>query len=468
MSEIKTTRIKITFDKEELKNRVNKFTYREARRHAGDIYKALEQELLEDGCVISAKYFDRLAAKENDYFKNNVIRERVKDCPDLLMCLYDNCKMAEQKAMLQQSEGMAVTFSLLLQIVCLMDQPQHASKFNWLRQDIYEIVTKICDKLGEGKSNVDKCIAQIYFKYANLLSSETQTMPESFQYYEKAFAMALPNKWLIDTMSPDTGNSLNLLHTLIADHYVSALLNFGKTIATNNYLQAVALGHKAVCVLTRVGRNVRNLHQFVDAQLHMAEFYAKGKDYNMVFSLLANIDGDMVKVDKQHYGKLALRLCLNKGICCSNLGLRSNALTNFKQAVNLSQQLNLKTHEANAHMNIGQWYLQEGGKERILAKAAFVKSMQLYESLGDAKNRQKCKFFLAQATSASVFPLFMDMIKTSESEGNFFKLRRWNDQLKPFWLQEPVEEKQKNDIENLLEEYSNKPENKDLLRILQN
>lgn len=174
MSHPNEERIKVTFDKKELQNRICKFSFREARRHAGDLYKALVQELREDGCLVSAKYFEFLAAKETDYYLNNVIRDRVMDNESLLMSLYDNCKMAERSALLEQCEGMAVTFNLLYQIVALMDEPKYATKFNWLRRDIYEIVAKICDKVGNGKANVERPIAMIYLKYGNFLSGESK------------------------------------------------------------------------------------------------------------------------------------------------------------------------------------------------------------------------------------------------------------------------------------------------------
>lgn len=174
MQDFKSDRIKISFNKDELKARISRFTFREARRHAGNIYEALIQELLEDGCLQSAKYFERLVAKENDYYTNNVIRYRVQDYPDFLMSVYDNCKMAEKSALLQQCEGVAVTFNLLYQIILLMDQPQYVTKFKWLRKDVYEIIADICNKFCLGKSNAGKPIAQIYLKYANFLSDESQ------------------------------------------------------------------------------------------------------------------------------------------------------------------------------------------------------------------------------------------------------------------------------------------------------
>ncbi|XP_075155909.1 uncharacterized protein LOC142229261 [Haematobia irritans] len=467
MSENKTGRIKITFDKKELKARAFKFTYREARRHVGDLYKTLVQELLEDGCLITAKYFELLVSKENDYYVKHVIRDRVQDYPELLMSLYDNCKMAERSAVLKQCEGMVVTFNRLYQILALLDKPQYSQKFNWLRKDVYEIVIKICSKLGKDMRNVDKPMAQIYLRYANFLSSANESLSQSMAYYELAMHLAETNKWLIDTMNPDAiGNSLRYLHNMVADHYVDALLNFAKTIATNDYLQAVALCRKAVCVLTKVGRNVGNLHQFVNAQLHMVEFYIEGAaDYNMAFSILANIDADMKKIDHKHYDKLALRLYLNKGICYTKLGLRDNAMDNLQHALQLSQKLQSKSDEALAYMNMGKLYLQEGAQERIYAKNAFSNAQLLYEKLGDRINRQKCIYLTAQVTTAGLFPLFLDLMKQSEKTGNLFHLRRWQYQLKPFWEPENFEDEGNDELTCLLKEFVRKPKAKDLLHI---
>ncbi|XP_073828969.1 uncharacterized protein isoform X2 [Musca autumnalis] len=451
MSHPKDNRIKVTFDKKELQNRVCKFTFREARRHAGILYQALIQELREDGCLTSAKYFEILAAKETDYYNNNVIRDRVMDNPHFLMSLYDNCKMAERSALLEQCEGMAVTFNLLYQIIALLDEPKYAIKFNWLRRDVYEIVAKICDKVGKGKNNVDRPIAMIYMKYGNLLSAET------LDYYDKALVLAQTNKWITNTTQPDGYPPLIPLHTTIAERYVAALLKFGKAIAMRDYLHAVALGQKALCVMTQVGRNVCNLHQFVNIHLHMAEFYIEGENYEMALAVLSKISDEISMIDKRHADELVMRLHLDKGICYTHLKKTNNAMQNLQTALKLSQKLQVKPAEAQIYMEMGKLYLQQGATQRNMARNSFLKSKELYESLGDLQNSKKNKYLLAQVMSSAVFPLFMDLMKASDKYCNLFHLRRWKYQLKPFWQDQYLSNEKADELQCLLEEFAQKP-----------
>ncbi|XP_061392410.1 uncharacterized protein LOC133327893 [Musca vetustissima] len=476
-------RIKVTFDKKELQNRITNFTFREARRHSGNLYAALVQELREDGCLTSAKYFEMLASKETDYYKNNVIRDRVMDHPGFLMSLYDNCKMAERSALLEQCEGMAVTFNLLYQIVSMMDEPKYARKFNWLRKDVYEIVAKICDKLGKGKNNVERPIAMIYLKYAicmfhNKNSLADETINLALLYYEKAITLAQTNKWITNTTTPaDARAALTSLHTTIAEHYVAALLKFGKSIAVSDYLQAVGLGQKAICVLTQVGRNVRNLHQFTDIEMHIAEFYIEGEKYDVALALLQELSDEVSKIDNRYSEELTMRLQLNKGICYTKLQyfffngvqlhivqpLEDNEVTlNAKTPDNNHQmpwKSGFKSQPAQIYMEIGKLYLQQGVSQRNMARNAFLKSKEIYESLGDLQNSKKNKYLLAQVMSTEIFPLFMDLMKASDKYCNLFDLRRWKYQLKPFWRDQYLKTEMGDELQCLLNEFPPKKTN---------
>lgn len=131
-------------------------------------------------------------------------------------------------------------------------------------------------------------------------------------------------------------------------------------------------------------------------------------------------------------------------------------MQSLKEALKLAQKLQLKSAEAQIHMEMGKLYLQQGGSQRNMARKAFLKSKQIYETLGDMKNSSKNKYFLAQCLSSAIFPLFMDLMKSSDKYCNLFHLRRWKYQLKPFWRNQHLRSDMDDELKCLMEEFSRK------------
>lgn len=159
----------ISYDRKELKKHISAIAYREARRVTGPIYDVLITELLEDGLTYTAKHFQTEINTEDEYFRENVIRDRLMDQPTLLFDIYDKCRMAEKMALLPNYEGLHHTFNLLHQVILKLQTPQNL-KYDWLLQDILQIVAKIGEKLGPKSRLSDQPLCYIYFSYAKILS----------------------------------------------------------------------------------------------------------------------------------------------------------------------------------------------------------------------------------------------------------------------------------------------------------
>lgn len=158
----------ITFDKQNIGQKILIPTFKHARRTA-NIYEALIQEFLEEGCYTSAKYFQRLMDKERKLYEGASIRERIFEERKLLLSVFDNCKMAEKAAILQKEyNGAAICSRLLLQ--CLLKIESYGKKFDWILMDAFEIIVKICEKVCEPAEVSKESLCRIYYKFGKYLA----------------------------------------------------------------------------------------------------------------------------------------------------------------------------------------------------------------------------------------------------------------------------------------------------------
>lgn len=151
-------------EKEELRKKIIIPTYNQARRHA-NIYEALVKEFREEGCPTSAKYFQELIDKESSLYATAAIRDRFLDQPDLLTGLFDNCMVAEKAALLGDSNGPEICSNLLLQ--CILTLQKYKKKYDWIMDDVYKIVIKVCENVLKDENNSKQFLCEIYYKYGN-------------------------------------------------------------------------------------------------------------------------------------------------------------------------------------------------------------------------------------------------------------------------------------------------------------
>lgn len=148
--------------KDELRKKIIIPTFNQARRHA-NIYEALVQEFYEEGCPSSAKYFQQLINRESSLYANASIRDRFRDMPELLFGLFDNCKVAEKAALLDENKGPEICSNLLLQ--CILTLQKYKKKFDWIMEDVFKIIIKICENLFKDENNSKQSLCEIYYRY---------------------------------------------------------------------------------------------------------------------------------------------------------------------------------------------------------------------------------------------------------------------------------------------------------------
>lgn len=157
----------VSFDKQEIRKKILIPSFKHARRTA-NIYDALIQEFLEEGCTTSAKYFQSFMNKERKLYESASIRDRIFTESKLLLSLFDNCKMAEKTALLQESNGAAVCSRLLLQ--CILAFENYGKKYDWILMDVFEIIVKICEKICEPAEVSKESLCRIYYKFGKYLT----------------------------------------------------------------------------------------------------------------------------------------------------------------------------------------------------------------------------------------------------------------------------------------------------------
>lgn len=151
-------------DKAALLAKVSCPTYNEARRVLKPIYEVLVAELYEAGCNFSAKQFLRLIQKEICLKSWFIINTQVKDVPDLLYSLFDNCKTAEIAINQQKHDGLLFAFNLMHESILLLKA--YGPDFLWLLNEAFQIVIELIERLTAVKNTFlheTKC--HLYFSY---------------------------------------------------------------------------------------------------------------------------------------------------------------------------------------------------------------------------------------------------------------------------------------------------------------
>ncbi|XP_037896786.1 uncharacterized protein LOC119641934 [Glossina fuscipes] len=181
----------ISFDRQEIRAKILMPTYAEARRRKGSIYATLIKELYEGYCPTTAGYFEEMVIKEQQLFEKQAIRQRVCDEPYLLFSLYDHCKLAEQAMRLEATKGQDICVRLLFQ--CMFFCEDSDKLFNWLNEDLHEIVANICNGLTE-KLTIAETLCKVNYKYAQILTNKD--IAKAVNYLQTAFDLARGTNWL--------------------------------------------------------------------------------------------------------------------------------------------------------------------------------------------------------------------------------------------------------------------------------
>lgn len=257
----------LSFDRQEIRAKILLPTYAAARRRSGSIYCTLIKELYEEYCPTTAGYFEEMVIKEQQLLAKQAIRDQVCDEPYLLFSLYDHCKMAERAVRLEGIKGQDVCVRLLFQ--CMFFCEDFEKLFNWLNEDVYEIVANICNGLTEKLANAET-LCKINFKYGQILTNKGKTEMPSMQkmlklifllfliptkdirkainYLQNAFDLAKGNNWLTKVT-----NEINRpTSDLIAEQLVETLLKCA--YLEDSAAKAASLAEQALLAISKSGK----------------------------------------------------------------------------------------------------------------------------------------------------------------------------------------------------------------------
>uniref|UniRef100_A0A1A9Z5T5 MalT-like TPR region domain-containing protein n=1 Tax=Glossina pallidipes TaxID=7398 RepID=A0A1A9Z5T5_GLOPL len=387
----------VTYDRKELKKHISAIAYREARRVTGPIYDVLITELLEDGLTYTAKHFQTEINTEDEYFRENVIRDRLMDQPTLLFDIYDKCRMAEKMALLPNYEGLHQTFNLLHQVILKLQTPQNLNSINF---ENWEYVS-----LGKHKTSI--------------------------KYYDMAMKLAVDRNWLAEVRYLKKEGYSKLTQEL-ARMKAKSLLELSKLTMSSDMDRALSFHRKALLILSEGGLTA-NQADIISTLLTSAEIYVEEKHYRLANKILEDVENELKFLAPNKYDPMmSLRLALSKAISLLNLSDEKESMQYFLKALVLSRQLGRKEHEAKAMLNLGK--LQELSNQKSWAKASFKKAIQFYSAVGDIQNYRRSTYVLADTMCHSLFPLILDLIKGSRQFCHRYMLRRWKNQMQPFWF----------------------------------
>ncbi|XP_065365463.1 uncharacterized protein LOC135958484 [Calliphora vicina] len=437
----------VSFDKEQIRRKIIVPTFKQARRVA-DIYNALIQEFLEEGCPTSAKYFQILIDKERSLYDNASIRDRILDEPQLLLSLFDSCKMAEKSALLGQCNGSAVSSRLLLQCILLFEN--YDKKYDWILMDVFRIIIKIAAKVCESDGCSKESLSQIYYKFGMYLTK--YDLEEAVKYLEKSFDLAKGTNW-IDKDNSNNGRSLHC-STVIAKTYASALLHHSKNIFRTELQKALNQGQKAIVILTGVGIE-HNKSMYIKAYLDMAEFHIEAMNYDASLLILENIIKYIRSYlpDTAKYLKFLSRYNHLKGVCLARLQKYDVALVELQESLKNIRQLNLKHEEAMVLLDMAKVYIDRGRSQFRMAESCLRQSKEIFVSLNDIFNTRKSSYLMANVKMYNIQPMIFDLIKHfPTSYCHKHRLRRWKAMCLPFWrnLRFALEDEEREPMQCLL------------------
>lgn len=157
----------LNLNREEVRAEIPMMDFTIARRVKGPIYDVLINELYENGCTISAKYFHCLSQKEDDLFRHGSIRHRIHNNSNLLYQIFDYCMTAEKAYCLRDCKGLTNSFENMYRLLLLIEE--QGINFQWLLSDIYKIVMKIIRHIPPNEQP-QEIIARLYYMYGLRLS----------------------------------------------------------------------------------------------------------------------------------------------------------------------------------------------------------------------------------------------------------------------------------------------------------
>ncbi|XP_067636604.1 uncharacterized protein [Eurosta solidaginis] len=440
----------VYFDREKIRSKLIELDYKQARRLKGPIYCALIKELFEEGCNIWGEHLENLVAKEDFLFETKVIRDRVCDDMELMMSLFENMRIAEKVHIINPDEGFKMAVKCQYNILKLLEP--HKKKYDWLLDDVYNIIIPICEFIESfGIPNTSETIARIYFKIAQFSSDKESSLPFAIKFMERSLVLSRNEAWESDYVTEREFGVYPTLHLVAGRELSCFLLRYAKSVAKYDPKSAEELAHKATVAIAEVGLD-KNKIQYGRALLARVNYIIQSEDYDGAMKILQKVRKNVPNSTDATMPKILSDLHLYEGICVWNSKDKTGALSKMEEALKFAVKSGEKHREADILVAIGKVYAANVQEQRW-AREAFKRAKYIFGELGDVLNRKKAHYMLAKLKADEIFPYFMDMLKDgTENFCGFYNLRQWKNSCQKFWHTMGVEELKENKIYCLLED----------------
>uniref|UniRef100_A0A1A9UFS6 Uncharacterized protein n=1 Tax=Glossina austeni TaxID=7395 RepID=A0A1A9UFS6_GLOAU len=414
----------LSFDRQEIRAKILMPTYAAARRRTGSIYATLIKELYEGYCPTTAGYFEEMVRKEQQLLEKLAIRQQVCDEPYLLFSLYDHCKMAEQAVRLEAIKGQDICVRLLFQ--CMFFCENFEKLFDWLNEDLYEIVAKICNELTE-KLTIAETLCKVNYKYAQILTNKD--VRKAVNYLQNALDLAKGTNWLTKVTDEITKPTSDLL----VEQLVKTLLKCA--YLEDSPAKAVGRAEQALLAIPKGGEFEDTL-LVITIYLDLAHFLLEDSKFDKCVKALDCVNRKLANYlpNYEPYRREFCRFLSLTARYLNRTEKKDNALGIYSKAIKLAKELDMKTIWAQCLTDMAKIYLEHRTSQSRLAEQCLLKSREIFIALKDVKNLKLCNYDLARVKSRMIFGDYMEAIKNSRtSRCELYRLREWKTRCKPFW-----------------------------------
>ncbi|XP_065173459.1 uncharacterized protein [Atheta coriaria] len=408
----------------EMRANLPKLSKTEIRRFRLPFHEALLAELEEDGYFHTAKFLSQLMEYQEAYRADHsydvIIQARpvLKESNDQLTYLYDNLKKAETAHI---QEDIELEIEELLKIA-------YKNAFGpvdwwWLGEQVFAQCLNITTNY---RADDRFRHTMTYYLYGKYLIEQPRIIPLGMQFLNIAREYSKDKLWSAGKI---TGHIEKYIFIEVSTVLYHTLMDQAKAVLSRDPAWALELTLEA-------------RERGIDACLPRAD----------VFHLLGQCEMANQQADKavSNFMKAFLLYKTNHQMeeCCeAMIGLAQAyyVMGDFYQnkeqmekLLKFAQKQGLKSYIGQAHLYIGQYFLNEGSPEA--ASPYLTNALNIFHEINDVARREFVKNLGAVSKGQLTFQSYVKLILRCEDKSdslkrnrNLARLLKWKDSREPFW-----------------------------------
>jgi len=421
-------KIVITYDRKEIKRKIEKLTYPQARRLMKCIYEPVVEELYDEAEPCWAQHLQDLFEKEQQMFADEIISksETLNHDRKLLAVLLDKVKSSDQ--LLADEKTKKFGYQHLYDLMVYLES--YKKNFQWLTKETFYIIANMCKKDESLETGAFEIICRIYHKYGQFLDTELKDLENAIHWIAKAFKLARGELWL-----GGADHCKLTMHELLAPIYANLLLRQARLKISDDFEFSFGLAKEAILILCEVGIEKFN-KDFCEAHLVGAAILTENHFFDNALEFLHRIECKIMD-DNDELKKMTTEYYYLQGVCFMNLQQNMKAIKMLEEALKPARFYEQKRFEAMILLTMGQ-LINKTYNDRCGALKTFNMAAQLFKEIADVENEKRTKYLYASLKADIIFPHFMDLIKTCDTKCcSAYILRSWKNECKPFWIDMP-------------------------------